>query len=74
MPLASDQAVEGALLEVVGSRFRAGDHDSLTLKRVRAAAEVQLNLPKDYLKNHRTWKEQSKHLVTEEVVCAPLSR
>lgn len=63
-----ESAIQAALLEIVETRLGAGEYGSLTLKRVRAAAEEKLGLPPDYLKNHSMWKDRSKKLVTDEVV------
>lgn len=73
MPVAPDSAIEAALVHIVEKRLGAGDHELLTLKRVRATAEEELELPPDYLKNHSTWKERSKKIVTDEVVCFTFS-
>ncbi|KIW03114.1 uncharacterized protein PV09_05757 [Verruconis gallopava] len=62
----SDAQLTSTLKRTV-ARFFAEDSDNLTLKRVRAAIENELNLPANWLKNHNVWAAKSKELITSEV-------
>jgi len=65
----SDDRVEDGLRVVVGQIFKSGNHENLTLKRVRKAAEDELNLPANFFRSNDDWKERSKDFITAEVVC-----
>ena len=67
-PTHSDAALATALRGAVKRIFNAGDLSSLTVKRVRAAAEKQLKLPEDFFKDHPEWKGKSKEVVEAEAV------
>lgn len=60
---------------IVARLYKSGDHSELTVKRVRKAAEVELDLPDDYLKDNADWKSKSKDIIGDEHVscCNPLS-
>lgn len=55
--------------DIVARLFRHGQLEDLTVKRVRKAAEEELDLPVDYLKSNSEWKDRSKDIISEEVVC-----
>lgn len=65
----SSLAIEQGLRATVARIFRSANHDNLTIKRVRKAAEEELELPDDFFKNSKDWKDRSKDLITAEVVC-----
>jgi hypothetical protein len=75
--LPSNPKIEQALRRVIERIFKSGDHDNLTLKRVRKAAEDDLELPNDFFRTNDDWKERSKVFITSEVVslgfCLPVS-
>ncbi|KAF2753737.1 hypothetical protein EJ05DRAFT_170437 [Pseudovirgaria hyperparasitica] len=62
----SDDQIRTALKSAITSIFKAGNHDELTVKRMRAAAESQLGLPAGYLKEG-LWKNRSKEFIEAEV-------
>lgn len=63
-----DSQIEGALRAIVARLYKSGDHSELTVKRVRKAAEVELELPDDYLKENAAWKSKSKGIIADEHV------
>ena len=65
---ASDDDIQATLQRIVTDQFKSGDLETLTLKNVRAAAEEELELPKDFLKTDGKWKGRSKEVVGTEVV------
>lgn len=66
----ADSAMEEALRSIVQNIYKKGNLEDLTVKRVRAVAEKQLELEKDFFKDHTSWKEKSKTIIQAEVVCA----
>jgi hypothetical protein len=60
--------LERALRNAVQQAFRNGNLDELTIRRVRAAAEKDLDLEDGFYKNDPTWKEESKRIIQCEVV------
>ncbi len=60
--------LEQALRNAVQQAFQNGNLDELTIKRVRAAAEKDLDLEDGFYKNDPTWKEESKRIIRCEVV------
>lgn len=65
----TDASIEEALRSAIATFLAADDYDSLTLKRIRIAAEKKLGVPEDFFKKHETWKSRSKDYVLEEVAC-----
>ncbi|TID22412.1 transcriptional regulator [Venturia nashicola] len=61
-----DPKIEETLRAIVARLYTSGDHSELTVKRVRKAAEVELDLPDDYLKDNATWKSKSKNIIADE--------
>jgi hypothetical protein len=66
--LPSNSKIEQSLRKVIERIFKSGDHDNLTLKRVRKATEDDLKLPDDFFRTNDGWKEKSKVFITSEVV------
>jgi hypothetical protein len=64
----SDSKIKQGLRKVIERIFKSGDHDNLTLKRVRKAVEDELELPEDFFRVDSDWKEKSKDFITAEVV------
>jgi hypothetical protein len=60
--------IEKTLRAIVARLYKAGDHEELTVKRVRKAAESKLELPDDFLKENETWKSKSKDIIADEHV------
>ncbi|KAI9772066.1 MAG: hypothetical protein M1840_001354 [Geoglossum simile] len=65
-PTPSDAALTAALRDAVRRTFNAGDLGDLTVKRVRAAAERELQLSEDFFKGHPEWRARSKEIVEAE--------
>jgi hypothetical protein len=63
----SDKVIEKALRTVIGRLFKT-DHDTLTLKLARKAAEDEIDLPENFFKSSDKWNPRSKTFITEEVV------
>lgn len=72
----SQAALEQALRNAVERVYRLGNLEELTVKRIRAAVEQDLDLEEDFFKTNGTWKEKSKNIIQSEVVrtnkCTPL--
>lgn len=66
--LLKDPEIEETLRTIVARLYKSGDHAELTVKRVRKAAEVELELPDDYLKESKVWKSKSKEIIADEHV------
>lgn len=64
----SDAALEEALRSVVRTIYKNGNLEDLTVKRVRSSAENDLDLQKDFFKDHPSWKDRSKSIIQAEVV------
>ena len=62
--------LEQALKNVVHDIYKSGDLENLTVKRVRKAAEENLDLEEGFFKNDKTWKDKSKDVILSEVVRA----
>lgn len=66
--MSADSAhLEQALRDAVRKIWDSGNHDGLTVKRVRKAVEEQLNLSQDFFKNDDVWKHDSKDIITHQV-------
>jgi hypothetical protein len=63
-----DSAIEKTLRAIVARLYKAGNHDELTVKRVRKAAELELELPDGFLKENERWKVKSKDTIADEHV------
>ena len=63
-----DKALIRELQDAVALRFRSGDMENLTVKRVRAAVEEKLKLPEGYFKNDERWNQKSKEIIERESV------
>lgn len=70
--LPSDAKIEQAIRRVIVDRYKSGNLEDLTVKRVRKAVEQGLDLPEDHLKTDLKWKEKSKEIILHEVVCTNL--
>ncbi|KAL1633366.1 hypothetical protein SLS56_003002 [Neofusicoccum ribis] len=66
-PLPPAAKIEQALRHVVRDVWLSGHPENLTVKRVRKSVEQTLRLPDDFLKNDASWKDRSKHVITEQV-------
>ena len=64
-----DSQLESALRSAVRRCYKSKDLESLTVKRVRKAAEEKIGLEEDFFKNDDRWKEKSKSVIQSEVVC-----
>jgi hypothetical protein len=60
--------IEQTLRAIVARLYKAGDHEELTVKRVRKATESKLKLPDDFLKENSAWKAKSKNIIADEHV------
>jgi hypothetical protein len=63
----SDAHLEQTLRDVVGKIYESGNLDELTVKRVRAATESELDLEDGFFKVGR-WKAKSKIIIENEAV------
>ena len=68
-----DSQLESILRSIVRNCYKNKDLESLTVKRVRKAAEEKLALEEDFFKNDERWKEKSKSVIQSEVVCLSIS-
>ncbi|EOD49853.1 putative transcriptional protein [Neofusicoccum parvum UCRNP2] len=66
-PLPPAAKIEQALRHVVRDVWLSGHPEDLTVKRVRKSVEQTLRLPDDFLKNDASWKDRSKHVITDQV-------
>lgn len=64
----SPAAVEQALRNAVQRVYKLGNLEELTVKRIRAAAEQDLDLEEDFFKTDTIWKGKSKNIIESEVV------
>jgi hypothetical protein len=64
----ADSKIEQTLRAIVTRLYKAGDHGELTLKRVRKAAEIKLELADGFLKENEDWKSKSKDIIADEHV------
>lgn len=69
--LPSDDELERVLRKVVQDLYKSGNLENLTVKRVRKAAEAQLDVKEGFFRDHGTWKERSKEIIQSEVVRKP---
>ncbi|MCJ1270051.1 hypothetical protein MMC22_009945 [Lobaria immixta] len=63
----SQAALEQALRNAVERVYKLGNLEELTVKRIRAAAEQDLDLEEGFFKTDSTWKEKSKDIIQSEV-------
>lgn len=66
--IAPDAEIEHALRSAVRDLWLSGDHQNLTLRRVRKSVEDRLSLPDCFLKNDPAWKGRSENIITDQVV------
>ena len=64
----SDATLEQALRQAVQNVYKKGDLEQLTVKRIRKAAEQDLDLQDGYFKEGIAWKEKSKAIIESEAV------
>lgn len=64
----SQSALEQALRNAVQRVYKLGNLEELTVKRIRTAAEQDLDLEEDFFKTDSTWKGKSKKIIESEVV------
>lgn len=60
--------LEQALRHAVQRVYKNGNLEELTVKRLRTAAEQDLDLEDGFYKNDPKWKEESKNIIQAEVV------
>ncbi|KAF2101783.1 hypothetical protein NA57DRAFT_73224 [Rhizodiscina lignyota] len=65
--LPSDPKLEECLRDIVSRVFKSGKHEDLTLRRVRTAAEEELDLPEGFFKADVKWKDRSQEIIGDEV-------
>ena len=70
--LPSETILEHALRGAVQEIYRSGVLEELTVKRVRTAAEEDLELQDGFFKRD-TWKERSKRIIELEAVSSLLN-
>lgn len=63
-----DAKLGQALRDVVEDTFKRNDHDALTVKRIRTAAEEKLGLEQGFFKSSSRWNATSKEIIAGEVV------
>lgn len=66
-----DSQYADILRAIIAEAYKDQDFESLTLKRVRAAAETRLGLEDGFFKSNDYWKDRSKDVVNKEVVFKP---
>jgi len=64
----SGKDLEVALRHAVQVVYKTGDLEQLTVKRMRKAAEEELELQEGFFKEP-VWKDRSKAIIENEVVC-----
>lgn len=64
----NDSEIELTLRAIIARIYKSGNHESLTLKRVRNAAEKEIDLPEGFFKQSNEWNEKSKTIIVDEVV------
>lgn len=64
----SHAILEQALRDAVQLVYKNGNLEDLTIKRMRTAAEQDLNLEEGFFKNDTKWKDESKSIIQSEVV------
>lgn len=60
--------LEQALRNAVQRVYKNGNLEELTVKRIRTAAEQDLDLEEGFYRNNAKWKEESKNIIQTEVV------
>ncbi|OJD37062.1 transcriptional regulator [Diplodia corticola] len=65
--VAPDAKIEHALRNAVRDLWLSGDHENLTLRRVRKSVEHQLDLPDSFFRTDRAWKVRSENVITDQV-------
>ncbi len=68
MPNPDGASIESTVRDIVRDLFRAGDFESLTVKRVRSQAEEALGLDAGWFNGHAEWKDRSAKCIHEEAV------
>jgi len=69
----SDKVLERALRHAVQVVYRKGNLEELTVKRMRKAAEEELDLQEGFFKEPE-WKDRSKAIIETEAVCCGHAR
>lgn len=64
----SDGVLEQALRRAVQLAHKRGDLEAITVKRMRKAAEEDLNLQEGFFKQDPTWESKSKRIIIAEAV------
>jgi len=64
----SDDTLRRALRHAVGEVYRTGNLEELTVKRIRSAAEKDLDLPAGFYKADFRWKGESDRVIKQETV------
>lgn len=68
-----DVVITAALRKAVVTAFQV-DRDAVTLRYIRTAVEKELGLGVEFLKCDPYWKDKSKSVVIQEVVCTAVAR
>lgn len=69
----SDKTLVDTLKATVTSIFNSDERDTLSVKRVRDQTEGELGLEKGYFLQPE-WKDRSKQIIKEHVVCIAISK
>lgn len=64
----SDGVLEQALRRAVQLAHKRGDLEAITVKRMRKAAEEDLDLQDGFFKQDQTWESKSKRIIIAEAV------
>ncbi|ORY00612.1 hypothetical protein BCR34DRAFT_494517 [Clohesyomyces aquaticus] len=60
-----EATISRALEDAVVAIYKTGNHDDLTVKRVRIKAEQQLGLPAGFFKGNAEWKQKSQTVIVK---------
>ncbi|KAL5337319.1 hypothetical protein BJX70DRAFT_248682 [Aspergillus crustosus] len=66
-PQPLDKELERALRDAVAKIYQSGKMENLTVKRVRIAAEKELQLEEGFYKSNGDWKSRSDQIIKDEV-------
>jgi hypothetical protein len=64
----SEATISNKLRDIVIAIHKSGKAEELTVKRVRARAEKELDLDEGFFKTDATWKEKSQKTIVDAVV------
>ncbi|KAL4870762.1 hypothetical protein BDV12DRAFT_194965 [Aspergillus spectabilis] len=66
-PQPSEKELERALRNAVAKIYKSGKMEELTVKRIRTAAEKELQLEEGFYKTNGDWKSRSDQIIKDEV-------